>query len=161
MESFGIIDVLAELDGANIHRLSNALTLDMSVHAAFDGLKLWFEEVPVSNIKRFSFSPWCHLPQGAPNTYTVCSTGNLAFLNALPPARQVHFTTNTGQELPDPRYLKLHAAVCRVAHMSGAAGYLDFCDREYEKQGRHGVMAHDGSSARLLESRLQMMSLRA
>ena len=57
IESFGIIDVLAELDGANIHRLSNALTLDMSVHAAFNGLKLWFEEVPVSNIKRFSFSP--------------------------------------------------------------------------------------------------------
>jgi len=57
MESFGIIDVLAELDGANIHRLSNALTLDVGVHAAFDGLKLWFEEVPVSNIKRFSFSP--------------------------------------------------------------------------------------------------------
>jgi len=57
MESFGIIDVLAELDGANIHRLSNALTLNVDVHAAFDGLKLWFEEVPVSNIKRFSFSP--------------------------------------------------------------------------------------------------------
>jgi hypothetical protein len=100
-------------------------------------------------------------PAGAPNTYTVCSTENLAFLNALPPARQVHFTTDTDQELPDPRYLKLHAAVCRVAHMSGAAGYLDLCDREYEEQGRHGVMAHDGSSARLLESRLQMMSLRA
>jgi hypothetical protein len=45
--------------------------------------------------------------------------------------------------------------------MSGAAGYLDFCDREYEKQGCHGVMAHDGSSARLLELWLQMMSLRA
>ena len=43
--------------------------------------------------------------------------------------------------------------------MSGAAGYLDLCDREYEEQGR--VMAHDGSSARLLESQLQMMSLRA
>jgi len=45
--------------------------------------------------------------------------------------------------------------------MSGAAGYLDLCDREYEKQGHHGVMAHDGSSAWLLESQLQMMSLRA
>jgi len=100
-------------------------------------------------------------PAGAPNTYTVCSTENLAFLNALPPTHQVHFTTDTGQELPDPRYLKLHAAVCRVAHMSGAASYLDLCDREYEEQGRYGIMAHDGSSARLLESWLQMMSLRA
>ena len=57
IESFGIIDILAELDGANIHRLSNALTLNLDVHIAFDGLKLWFEEVQVSNIKRFSFSP--------------------------------------------------------------------------------------------------------
>ena len=57
MESFGIIDVLAELDGANIHRLSNALTLDGTIHTSFDGLDLWFEEVQVSNIKRFSFSP--------------------------------------------------------------------------------------------------------
>jgi hypothetical protein len=45
--------------------------------------------------------------------------------------------------------------------MSGAASYLDLCDREYEEQGRYGIMAHDGSSARLLESWLQMMSLRA
>ena len=57
IESFGIIDVLAELDGANIHRLSNALTLDVIIHIAFDDLDLWFEEVQVSNIKRFSFSP--------------------------------------------------------------------------------------------------------
>ncbi len=57
IESFGNIDVLAELDGANIHRLSNGLTLNVDVHSVFDDLKLWFEEVQVSNIKRFSFSP--------------------------------------------------------------------------------------------------------
>jgi len=45
--------------------------------------------------------------------------------------------------------------------MSGAAGYLDLCDQEYEEQGRHGVMVHDGLLARLLESRLQMMRQRA
>ena len=31
-----------------------------------------------------------------------------------------------------PRYLWLHAAVCRVAHMSGAAQYLDLFDEELE-----------------------------
>ena len=56
IDGFGNIDVLAELDGANMHRLSNGLTLDGSIHTAFDGLNLWFEEVQVSNIKRFSFS---------------------------------------------------------------------------------------------------------
>ena len=54
---FGNIDVLAELDGANMHRLSNGLTLNVEIHLVFDNLKLWFEEVQVSNIKRFSFSP--------------------------------------------------------------------------------------------------------
>ena len=57
IDGFGDIDVLAELDGANMHRLSNGLTLDVNVHLVFDNLELWFEEVPVSNIKRCSFSP--------------------------------------------------------------------------------------------------------
>ena len=57
IEGFGNIDVLAELDGANMHRLSNGLTLDVNIHLVFDDLELWFEEVQVSNIKRFSFSP--------------------------------------------------------------------------------------------------------
>ncbi len=57
IESFGNIDVLAELDGANMHRLSNGLTLDLTIHHVFDDLGLWFEKVQVSNIKRFSFSP--------------------------------------------------------------------------------------------------------
>jgi hypothetical protein len=57
IESFGNIDVLAELDGANMRRLSNGLTLNMEIHSVFDDLELWFEEVQVSNIKRFSFSP--------------------------------------------------------------------------------------------------------
>jgi hypothetical protein len=52
--------------------------------------------------------------------------------------------------LPDPRYLKLHAAVCRIAHFSDAAGNLETCDREYPHD-----MADDGSSARVLETRLQ------
>ena len=57
MWSFGNIDVLAELDGANTHRLSNGLTLDVDIRYVFDDLELWFEEVQVNNIKRFSFSP--------------------------------------------------------------------------------------------------------
>ncbi|KAF8189406.1 hypothetical protein BJ912DRAFT_966801, partial [Pholiota molesta] len=43
------------------------------------------------------------------------------------------------------------AAVCRVAHLCGAAGYLDREERESE---RRGVLARDGSSAALLASRL-------
>jgi len=31
---------------------------------------------------------------------------------------------------PDPRCLKLHTAVCRVARLSDVVGYLDAYDRE-------------------------------
>ena len=43
------------------------------------------------------------------------------------------------------------AAVCQVAHMSGAADYLDQEDRDVDSIG---VLAPDGSSANLLASRL-------
>ena len=46
-------------------------------------------------------------------------------------------------------------------HMSGDAGYLESCDREYEEQP-HVVVDHDGgSSAWVLETWLQKMYLRA
>lgn len=45
--------------------------------------------------------------------------------------------------LPDPRYLALHAACARVAHMSGAAEYIDRIFREMEETG---VLANDGGS---------------
>jgi hypothetical protein len=58
INSFNTIDVLAELDSNKIHRLSNGLTLCGELHSLFDSLKLWFEEVQVSNItERSSQSP--------------------------------------------------------------------------------------------------------
>ena len=63
----------------------------------------------------------------------------------------------TGLELPSPKYLKLHVAVCRIAHMSGAAGYLDLYDQEVEAIQ---VMACHGSSADLsLDSQLSQALL--
>ncbi|KAF8880120.1 hypothetical protein CPB84DRAFT_1687711, partial [Gymnopilus junonius] len=59
--------------------------------------------------------------------------------------------------VPNPAYLNLHAAVCRIAHMSGAAGYLYLEDREIEKLK---VLSRDGSSAKFLASRLKSVELR-
>ena len=42
--------------------------------------------------------------------------------------------------------------------MSGAAGYLDQEDRDFD---RIGVLARDGSSANLLASRLKYVTLKA
>lgn len=49
VESFSGIDVLRELDGPNIHKLSNGLTLAPRMHHQLDDLIAWFEEIPVSD----------------------------------------------------------------------------------------------------------------
>jgi len=77
----------------------------------------------------------------------------VGLLTILPPNPTITFTsTDPHLPLPNPEYLGLHAAVCRVAHLSGAAGYLDLEDQEVE---RLGVLARDGSSADFLTSRLR------
>ena len=49
--------------------------------------------------------------------------------------------------LPNPRYLEIHAACCRVACMSGATDYLDKMRDDVEEIG---VLAEDGGSAEVL-----------
>jgi hypothetical protein len=94
------------------------------------------------------------------DSYRLRTVGTgIASLNHLPPFPIITFTsTDPSLPLPNPEYLKLHAAVCRVAHMSGAADYLDQEDRDVD---RVGVLARDGSSANLLASRLQYVTLKA
>lgn len=65
-------------------------------------------------------------------------------------------STSETLELPDPRYLRLRAAVCRVAIMSGVADYLDKHERDLEEMT---VLTEDGSSGELLASRLQNVVL--
>lgn len=87
--------------------------------------------------------------QGMDNTYIVCSVwppGSKVF-HGLPPDHRTTFTT-TDQRLglPDPRFLKLHEAVCKVVHRSGMDRYLHHRDykirmkneetREAELSGR-------------------------
>jgi hypothetical protein len=57
--------------------------------------------------------------------------------------------------LPDPRYLKLHAACGRVAHLSGAGEHVDRVLRDAELVA---VLANDGSSADSLRYALGLLS---
>lgn len=132
------------------------------LHTLFDDLNLWFEHVAVSSCK---YIPSFHCPltfsQDLDNTYTVCfwsPRDRLSFLSA----GQSHTITFTSTDpclpLPNPDYLRLHAAVCRVAHMSGTAQYLDLEDRKIDELK---VLACDGSSADLLTSCLAHVALMA
>jgi len=53
--------------------------------------------------------------------------------------------------VPSPDYFALHAACARVAHLSGAAKYIEKTLRDLEEIG---VLSEDGTSAKLLEHAL-------
>ncbi|KAF7356433.1 HNH endonuclease [Mycena venus] len=95
------------LNGAGINQLGNILTLLVTLHEFFDRLMLWLEKV-----------------EGQENTYKTCypQTGILD-LDYLPAT--VTFSTSTGFPLPRADLLAVHAAACCVAHLSGAAEFLE------------------------------------
>jgi len=117
-EYHGRIDVL-NFNASDCHRLSNGLTL---VHE-FDRLCLWFE---VSGVE-FTMTcliQLCRTPH-TPTEFALCMA-----VESFPHPR----TGPTNHLLPDPRYLKLHAVVCRVGHISGVTEYLDMYDHEQDER---------------------------
>jgi len=44
MDCFAGVKVTNELNGPNIHRLENVITLDVGVHGLFDNFFIWLEE---------------------------------------------------------------------------------------------------------------------
>jgi hypothetical protein len=80
----------------------------------------------------------------------LCSTNNALYIQNLP--QTVTFTSTAAHlALPDPRYLALHAACARVAHLSGAGEHIDAIDRDLKSTR---VLASNGSSTGLLEAAL-------
>jgi hypothetical protein len=69
------------------------------------------------------------------------------------PSRVVFKSSDPHLPLPNPRYLELHAAAAKVAHLSGAADYIEKTLRDLETVR---VLSEDGSSAELLKSALQI-----
>jgi hypothetical protein len=57
---------------------------------------------------------------------------------------------NGNFDIPDPQYIKIHAACCRVAHMSGAADYMDDILDDLDT-GQTKVLSEDGSGSKILE----------
>ncbi|KAI0353930.1 hypothetical protein OH77DRAFT_1426783 [Trametes cingulata] len=135
LDRFGYKDICEEIgiasSGARLHRLENIMTLDALVHTRFDDMKLWLEVVP----DQMHCYDVCHPPRTAP-----------LIVNTLP--RRVQLVSHRADlPLPNPRYLHIHATCCRVAHMSGAAEYLD---RVLRDMAEARVLAEDGGDAEKL-----------
>ncbi|KAI9507139.1 hypothetical protein F5148DRAFT_981816, partial [Russula earlei] len=103
--------------GAGIHNLDNVMALDHSVHCLLDQAT------------------------SMENTYTVRATKEtFCFCKANP-------ITFKSPDLPlrNPTHLKIHAACCTVAHLSGAGEYTDKILEDLEDMR---VLSKDGSSDR-------------
>ncbi|KIM71457.1 hypothetical protein PILCRDRAFT_93850 [Piloderma croceum F 1598] len=134
MDRFGHSAFKDELNGVQIHRLSNIMTMDYFYHMHFDKLNLWFEAV-----------------LGQAHTYRICGLEEV--IQGLPAS--VTFSSHcAGLDLPDPRYLRMHAAAARVAHLLGVAAYIDDILDDLD-EGQTRVMSEDGSS--LLAEMLGLM----
>ncbi|KAJ7130275.1 hypothetical protein C8R44DRAFT_850266 [Mycena epipterygia] len=109
-------DLVKSLNGSGINQLGNVLTLALQLHDFLGTLDLWLESV-----------------EGTENKYRVCyPTTGLLDLEYLP--KTITLQTPTNFTLPRFELLAVHAAACRVAHLSGAAEYLEMREGEDEDE---------------------------
>ncbi|RXW12257.1 hypothetical protein EST38_g13599 [Candolleomyces aberdarensis] len=127
-ESFGYTTIQQDLNGEKIHRLENVMTMRVDIHRLFDGLLFWLVQTGEDTYKVETFKP---------RVDRLCG------------GREVKFTTENPEKLPvpSPQYLALHAACAKVAHLSGAAEYIETILRDAEEIP---VLAADGSSGEVL-----------
>jgi hypothetical protein len=156
LSRFGNVLYFDELNGRNIHRLENVMTMGIEYQFWFDNLMIWLEATVRSSSFRVSSTPLINglAPQDAPNVYRPGAVDDM-FLEGLP--NEIEMTSNEDTfPVLDLRYIKLHAACARVAHMSGAGEYIDKLQRDMD---RISILAEDGSSAHFLsESLLQAIA---
>jgi len=147
LKMFGLDHMVEKLIGTQANTLSNVLTLSGALHDAFDKFRIWLEPVP-----------------GKGNTYIVAMAEkdrDLLQLLSPRPRNSVTFKINPDcvalckekgvelPELPSRDLIGLRAACARVAHMSGAAEYIEMI---YRDERVTKVMANDGSTGELLTS---------
>jgi len=144
MEMFGYGEILRELNGDGIHSLTNILTLSGDAHKNFDNFMLWFETM------------------GAPHpahTYWICVPPVFSSIPHHEKTRsnivtfRVHGDAGSSltHVLPNPKYLRIHAAICKVARMSGAAGYYALEQSDMDEGGGSAVSVFAEALATRLE----------
>ncbi|KIJ55227.1 hypothetical protein M422DRAFT_23837 [Sphaerobolus stellatus SS14] len=129
LKRFGYPTLLDELSGSKVHRLENVITMELNLRQRFHNLRIWF--TPTDHLNQYKLEA----------RYPFLLTGYSPL---------VTFTTSDERNLPvpNPAYLALHASCAKVAHLSGAAEYIDQVLSDMEEAG---VLSADGASADVLE----------
>ncbi|KAI1791662.1 hypothetical protein LXA43DRAFT_919976 [Ganoderma leucocontextum] len=127
LERFGYGHIHDELRGDKVHRLENVLTLDCTLHSAFGNMTMWFEEVEGQ-------ADCYHVAVSDPKWYDDIGRFGLP--------HEIQFVAHANLPLPNPGYLHIHAACCRVGNLSGAADYLHWMFDEMGSLDKTGKTDH-------------------
>jgi len=101
--------ILHLVEGSNIDRSYNALTLSVNFHRRFGRLWIYFEAIP-----------------GTAHTYIIKSLKpHHHFRPKLPITRELFITPDHTIDPPLPRLLAIHRACCLITYLSGAGDYID------------------------------------
>jgi hypothetical protein len=98
------------IEGSDIDRTRNAITLTMEFHQLFGRFEVYFE------------------PQGhQSHTYRIDSVrDDFMRPSILPIQSRTLFITDTRTiDPPSPRFLAIHAAIARILYLSAAGSYID------------------------------------
>jgi hypothetical protein len=158
---WAVIDQLAgepvssKLNGILIHSLDNIMTMDPNMHHFFDRLDIWFEATVRDFIEMQEII--LMINQTVTNQYTVHAThiGFISFPKSIQPL-VVTFTTPDAVKLPvpNPRYLQLHMAAAKSAHLSGAGACIN---QTLEDLTDNGIMADDSEFPLVLAAALELL----
>lgn len=116
------------IEGTDIDRPRNALTLTHGLHNLFGSFQVFFEP----------------LPDRQPHTYKIGSfLPKYIFRDpALPVTRTLYLTDTRTIDPPSPRLLAVHRAIAHILHLSAAGDYIDKLLRDAEERG----IQEDGST---------------
>nr|VWO94591.1 N/A [Ganoderma boninense] len=142
LKSFGYTRIVEDLASAEkIHSLENVMVMSHTLRDHFDKLNMWFEPI-----------------EGAPNHYRIRAVWGLP--GPLADGQEITLqSTDPRLALPNPEYLRIHAACCRVAHLSGASGLFNKLERDMAADPDPTTEAQD--FARALHAHLDHLALTA
>ena len=108
------------IEGSNIDRPTNAISLTTRFHRLFGDFKIYFE--PTTEI---------------PHTYKIILTKSKDRFTlrdfTFPITRTLYLTENHTIDPPSPRLLAIHRAIALILHLSAAGGYIDDVLRDLDE----------------------------
>ncbi|KAK5994114.1 hypothetical protein PT974_07554 [Cladobotryum mycophilum] len=116
------------IEGTNIDRPFNALTLTQKLHSVFGNFDIFFQPV-----------------QNEPHTYRIDTFLHPLLIRdpPLPITRTLFITDTHSIDPPSSRLLAIHNAIAQILHLSAAGGYIDDILRDLEEND----VREDGSTA--------------